>query len=172
MSAAISSALVDLANTREHCCCALGNIVVTRSLSAPDDAYLKRWVSAVLDHGKKHPQGLGVLVLIDACAAPPGEAQRIAIKNAYVSLRGVVRGAVQVVKGEGFAAAAKRSLLTVINLATGIGYPIKVTGNVVEAASALRKVLGNALDPSVDATLLGEVAGSVRSRLALDASSQ
>src|SRR5262245_8345233 len=97
----------ELPSNSQYACCALGNIVVTRSLVPPDAGYLKQWLDGVMQHAKKHPDGIGLLVLIDSEAPPPGEAARAAIKNAYVSLRGMVLGGVQVVEGEGFAAAAK-----------------------------------------------------------------
>lgn len=156
--------LEELASNSQHCCFALGNIVVTRSLVPPDFVYLKDWVSAILRYGKEQPQGLGLLVLIDENAPPPGEPDRTAIKDAYVIVRPVVRCAVQVVEGEGFAAAAKRSVLTIINLATAIGYPIRVTGNVTEATKLLHKLLAGALSPSIDVAALSRIAELMRER--------
>lgn len=155
-------ALTELASNNQHCCFALGNIVVTRSLVPPDVAYLPEWISAIQRYGRDHPQGLGLLVLIDENAPPPGELERSAIKAAYVTVRTVVRCAVQVVEGEGFAAAAKRSVLTIINLATAIGYPIRVTGNVTEATKVLHKLLGPAMSPEIDVAALSRIADRMR----------
>ncbi|HTU57427.1 MAG TPA: hypothetical protein VMF89_03320 [Polyangiales bacterium] len=156
-------ALTQLASNSQHCCFALGNIVVTRSLVPPDAAYLPEWTSAILRYGEDHPQGLGLLVLIDENAPPPpGELERSAIKAAYVAVRPVVRCAVQVVEGEGFAAAAKRSVLMIINLATAIGYPIRVTGNVAEATKVLHKLLGPAMSAEIDVAALSRIADRMR----------
>jgi hypothetical protein len=155
-------ALTQLASSSQHSCFALGNIVVTRSLVPPDSAYLPEWINAILRHGKVHPQGLGLLVLIDENAPPPGELERSAIKAAYVNVRPVVRCAVQVVEGEGFAAAAKRSVLMIINLATAIGYPIRVTGNVTEATNILHKLLGPAMSAEIDVAALSRIAERMR----------
>ena len=154
-------AIEELASNSQHACCALGNIVVTRSLVPPDAAYLKLWLEGVTRHAKQHPQGIGLLVLIDQDAPPPAEAERAAIKNAYASLRSMVRGGVQVVEGEGFAAAAKRSVLTIINLATDIGYPLRVAGNVTEATA----LLGKTMDRRIDAAGLTRVSSMLRVRL-------
>ena len=148
-------AIEELASNSQHACCALGNIVVTRSLVPPDAAYLTRWIEAVTRHCKQHPEGIGLLVLIDRDAPPPAEAARVAIKDAYVRLRGMVHGGVQVVEGEGFAAAAKRSVLTIINLATDIGYPIRVAGNVTDATALLTKLLGKAMEVARKLPLIG-----------------
>jgi hypothetical protein len=158
-------AFEELASNSQHCCFALGNIVLTRSLVPPDAEFLKEWIAVVSRHGKQHSEGLGLLVLIDAHAPPPAEPERAAIKNAYVTVRDVVRCGVQVVEGEGFAAAAKRSILMIINLATDIGYPIRVAGNVSEAAATLSKVLGNAMNNKVDAVALTRLAEIMRARL-------
>jgi hypothetical protein len=156
--------LEELASNSQHCCLALSNIVVTRSLVAPDFVYLKDWTSAIHRYGKEQPQMLGLLVLIDENAPPPGEPDRTAIKDAYVLVRPVVRCAVQVVEGEGFGAAAKRSVLTIINLATAIGYPIRVTGDVAEATKLLHKLLAGALSPRIDVAALSRIAELMRER--------
>ncbi|HET8933258.1 MAG TPA: hypothetical protein VFN67_07470 [Polyangiales bacterium] len=158
-------AIEELASNNQHSCSAIGNIVVTRSLVPPDGAYLKQWLEGVTHHAKQHPEGIGLLVLIDEKAPPPAEAERAAIKDAYVSLRGKVRGGVQVVEGEGFAAAAKRSVLMIINLATDIGYPIRVAGNVTDATALLNKLLGKAMDARIDAAELTRVGSMLRVRL-------
>lgn len=158
-------AIEEIASNSQHACCALGNIVVTRSLVPPDAAYLKQWLEGVTRHAKQHAEGIGLLVLIDQDAPPPGEAARAEIKDAYVRLRGLVLGGVQVVEGEGFAAAAKRSVLTIINLATDIGYPIRVAGNVTDATATLSKLLGKAMDRKIDAAELTRVGAMLRVRL-------
>lgn len=161
----VNLALEELASNSQHCCYALGNIIVTRSLVPPDATYLKAWVEGVLRHAKQHTDGIGLVVLIDANAPPPGEAERAAIKNAYVTVRGAVRCGVQVVEGEGFAAAAKRSVLMIINLATDIGYPIRVAGTLSEAVALLSKLLGKAMDSRIDTVALTRVSEMLRARL-------
>jgi hypothetical protein len=157
--------LEQLATNSQHCCCALGNVVVTRSLCAPDAAYLKDWTSSLNEYARTQPHGLAVIVLIDADAKPPGEAERTEIKNAYVAVRNSVRCAIQVVEGEGFAAAAKRSVMMIINLATGVGYPIRVTGTLTEATVLLKKLLGPAMNDDIDAAALSKVAEAIRHQL-------
>jgi hypothetical protein len=156
--------LEELASNSQHCCCALGNIVVTRSLVPPDGPYLKDWVAAILRYGQAQPRGIGLVVLIDADAPPPNEPARVGIKEAYVTVGSVVRGAVQVFEGEGFAAAAKRSVMTIINMATAIGFPIRVTGTVPEATKVLHKLLAPVLTPSVDLAALSRIAELMRER--------
>ena len=158
-------ALEDLISTAQHCCVALGNVVLTRSLCAPDPAFLRDWTNAVLNHAKAHPQGLGLIIIIDENAPPPTEAERTPIKNAYVATQSVVRGVVQIVEGAGFMAAAKRGAMAVINLATGIGVPIKVAGNIAEGTPLLRKLLGPAMDTRLDAAALTRASDSLRARL-------
>ncbi len=158
----MSLTLEDLASNSNHCCCAYGRVVVTRSQCAPDASYLRDWVNVLLRYGKSHPLGLGVVVIIDANAQPPTEAERGAIRTAYVNVKSVVRGCVQVVEGQGFIAAAMRGALTLTNMTAGLGFPIKVVGEVAEAAPLLAKMLA---DPRVDAAHLLRAATEIRARL-------
>jgi hypothetical protein len=150
--------LEELASNDKHSCFAIGNIVLTRSLWAPDAVYLREWVNALERYAQTQPRALGVVILIDERAHPPNEAERNEIRQAYTSVKHIVRGAVQVVEGHGFMAAAKRSALMIINLTAGIGVPIKVVGALPEALPTLAKMLGDAMDPRIDAAALTRAA--------------
>lgn len=158
-------ALEDLASTKVHCCCAYGNIVLTRSLHAPDSEYIVEWANGIIGYARTHPQGLGLLNLIDANAQPPTENERVVIRNGFMKLRPVVRGAVLVVEGQGFIAAAMRGALTLINLRATYGYPVKVAGDIAEATPQLVKMLGSAMDTRVDTVGLEQAAREVKAKL-------
>jgi hypothetical protein len=130
-------------------------------MCAPDADYVREWVKALVKHAKARPQALGLVMLIDEGALPPNEAERVVIKNGYLSVQNIVSGAVQVVEGHGFAAAAKRSALMIINLTSGVGIPIKVVGSIADAAPLLIKLLATA---GLDAERLTRAVEAVRAR--------
>ena len=105
-----------------------------------------------------------MMIVIDASAEPPSDRARRAVKQSLLDMRPVLRGAVQVVEGHGFVAAAKRSAITVINLTSQYGFPIKVAGTVPEGGLMIAKMLGGALDPSVTMASINAAVETVRSQ--------
>jgi hypothetical protein len=123
---------------------------------------LRRWTDVLHKHARSYPDGLGLIVFIDANAKPPEETERKSITEAYARVSSVVRGAVQVVEGHGFTAAAIRGALTLINATKSLNVPIKVAGCVSEGAPKLESLLGPAMDPRIDAAALTRAASMMR----------
>jgi hypothetical protein len=147
-------------------CGAYGNVVILLTLGAPDENLVTRWVDAVSKYGRELEQDLGLLVVIAGDARVPSDAERTTISHAFAGVATVVRGAVEVVEGRGFIAAAMRGALTVINLTKSLGYPIKVASNFAEATTHLRRLLGTAFDSRIDAASLSRATETLRAAAA------
>jgi|SoiMethySBSTD1v2_1073268.scaffolds.fasta_scaffold06294_4 hypothetical protein len=89
----------------------------------------------VKDEAAKIPTGMGMIIVVNAEAEAPDEAARAQLQKMHTELYGKLRGIVRVIEGEGFAAAAKRSVLTIIDLATRHGHPSKVVSSVDAAVT-------------------------------------
>jgi hypothetical protein len=157
--------LEELCRDAAHCSCAYGNVVIFYSNAEPDSAYLDRSAKAVIVHARKHPAGLGMLVLIAADEPPPSEAGRRAIRDSYVAMNGAIHSAVFVVEGEGFAASAKRSVIALFSMAEKLPFPISVAGDATAGAEKLVKMLGPKLHPQLDAQLVAAAASAVKALL-------
>jgi hypothetical protein len=145
--------------------CAYANIVVIYSAQSPDAAFCERNGKAINNYGEKFPKGLGMMVLISANEPPPNEVARRAISEMYISMQRSLRAAVHVVEGEGFVAAAKRSVITLMNIHTGVRFPIKVVSTPEEGGAKLVRVLGAALAPGLAAHDIALAAEATRERL-------
>lgn len=143
-------------------CCACGNVVMLRTTRPPDNEVAARYMAAVLEYGKQFPQGIGLIVAIDPSARVPTDVERKTITTIMAGIAGVVRGAVEVVEGQGFVAAAMRGALTVINMAVKLGYPIKVASSFAEATALLRRSLGASFDAQIDEACLSRGAEVLR----------
>jgi hypothetical protein len=155
-------ALVELYREEGHHCYGRGNAVVVYSVAEPDSAYMERNAIAMRLYASAHPTGLGAMVLIPDIAKPPSEAARHALRAGYTAMKSFMRGAVLILEGEGFAAAAKRSAFTILNLAAPLPFPVKVAGTPLEAADKLVALLGPALEPQLDSQLLAAMVEEVR----------
>jgi hypothetical protein len=155
--------IVELTRDREHITCAVGCIVIVYSGRTPDAAYLERSARAVNAWGAKYRDGLGMMVLISADEPPPDEPTRRAIHSSYDVMQRSVRAAVHVVEGEGFMASAKRSVITVMNLANSFSFPIKVVSTVPDGAAKLAALLGESLMAGLDPESVAHAAIQIRS---------
>jgi hypothetical protein len=157
--------LEELCRDATHVSCACGNVVIFYSTTEPDDHYCELNAQAVIAHAQNYPQGLGMLVLIAADEPPPREATRRAIRQSYIAMKHVVDAGVLVVEGEGFAAAAKRSVITLINTTTELPFPMRVAGTLAEGAAKLVQMLGPKLAPNLSMHLVAAAAAEVKTRL-------
>jgi hypothetical protein len=155
--------LQELCRDGAHWSYGYGNIVIFCSTAEPDSSYCNRNAQATIEYARQHPSGLGMLVLIAADEPPPSEAGRRAIQASYVSMQSVIRAGVLVVEGEGFAAAAKRSAITLISMSSGLPFPMRVTRNPVEGAAKIVSMLGTRLDSRLTVQLVATAASSVKS---------
>lgn len=148
----------ELVTDPDHCCCAFGNVVLIYSLRVPTNSHVERTVGAIAELGRRYPAGLGLLLLLDPSAGAPDEPARRAIRQFYFDIATFVRAGVQVIEGEGFVAAGKRSVVTLINMGTKLPFPLKVVGSLEQGSSLLLELLGRKTDSSLQPhTLCGAV---------------
>lgn len=148
-----------------HVSCGLGNIVIFYSRAEPSAEFCKLNSKLVVTYGRNYPAGLGMVVLIDADEPPPREAGRKAIRESYLVMGEVIKGGVLIVEGEGFAAAAKRSVITVITTTTNFPFPLRVAGDVQAGAEKMAKMLGKTLDARLTVPLIAAGVNETRARL-------
>jgi hypothetical protein len=153
----------ELCRDATHCSCSCGNVVIFASAAEPDSAYCNRNASLVIDYARKYPAGLGMLVVIAADEPPPSKDARQAIRDSYIAMKDVVRAGVLIVEGEGFAAAAKRSVITLIQMSTSLPFSMSVAGNLDEGAAKLGKTLGLILDSGLTVQRIVEAAAAAKS---------
>lgn len=103
-----------------------------------------------------------MMVMISAAEGPPDEEGRAAIQASYAGMKHSVRAGVLVVEGEGFAASAKRSIITLMTMSGAQPFPMKVAGNVLEGTQKIVTMLGAALAPGLNAQTLAAAAFSAR----------
>jgi hypothetical protein len=142
--------------------CALGNIGFISSAEDPSRAIIERGTHALQQTAKRYTEGLGLMVIVPEDAPPPSSDARAAIRDSYKALSSILRGLVIVLEGEGFVVATKRSVMTVINLATPLPYPNKVVASTDEAATILIGNLGPALDKRLTHRSIVTAASSLR----------
>jgi hypothetical protein len=155
----------ELHRVRGTLTCAYANIVITYSIASPDAAFMEAKAGAVAAYGKRQPLGLGMMVVISADEPPPNDASRRAILAAYVAMQSVVRASVHVVEGEGFAASAKRSVITLLTLTSPLSFPIRIASTVSEGSLKMVKMLGTSLAPGLDPDRIATAVGAVQTLL-------
>jgi hypothetical protein len=100
------------------------------SASAADYPILERMVC---EQGKRHPEGLGCLVIIPPLANPPPENVRRAIRDVLTNLAPQLRGLCWLVEGTGFRAAAVRATLVGLRVFNRQPYPTCVASDMTES---------------------------------------
>jgi hypothetical protein len=154
----------ELCRDEQQLCCAYGNVVLALTLTEPDPAYLRRSALAITEYGRESPHALGLLTWIDVNAPPPRAETRAAIQQLFRDIAPVTRGCVNIIEGEGFRASAKRSAVTLINIAARLPYPLKVCASLRDAAQQLLEMLGSAYGAHMNAESLTTGAESIRAQ--------
>jgi hypothetical protein len=98
--------------------------------TASDYPILERMVR---EQGKRHPEGLGCLVIIPAVANPPPEDVRRAIRDVLANLAPQLRCLCWLVEGTGFRAAAVRATLVGLRVFTRQPYTTRVASDMTES---------------------------------------
>lgn len=160
--------LEELSRSTAHVTFAYANVIIAYSVASPSASYLESHVRETLRYGRRYPDGMGLLILISADEPPPDEATRKALRDCYTTLKSVIHGAVLVVEGEGFMASAKRSVITLFTSSTSQPFPLKVAGTPAEGAAKMVSMLGPALDPRLNISLIAAAVPAVKARLARD----
>jgi hypothetical protein len=134
----------------DQCLVWYGNVQAILSLEPPTCEFMKKIVSELELLSKKCSCGTGALLVIRSDVSPPSEEARAYIK--YELSRSSMLAAAQVVEGTGFQGAAMRSVLTMLQLASGVRYPMKIFDRLNDGAhwlaSELKKRAGQAPDPA------------------------
>lgn len=156
--------LEEICRDGAHLSCAYGNVMIFYSRAEPTAAFCNQNAKLVISYARNYPAGLGMLVLIDADEPPPNDAARKTIRDSYLAIGSVVKAGVLVVEGQGFAAAAKRSVITVLTTATKFPFPLKVAGDVIAGAEKLTAMLGETLDARLSVPLIASAAHETRQR--------
>jgi len=94
-----------------------------------------------------HPRGFGLITLVEAKASMPETAERNAIAELLRSFGEKIAASALIFEGEGFRAAAVRSVVAGLNLLARQPYPHKVFGTSEEASNWLAPTLAKAEIP-------------------------
>jgi hypothetical protein len=84
----------------------------------PTVAAIDRLDAALMSVARQSPQGIGLMVIIHSDAKPPRDETRARIKAVVPKLNNTTRAVAHVMDGEGFVAATKRSMLTLMICST------------------------------------------------------
>jgi hypothetical protein len=154
--------LRELVREVAHSICAYGNIVIMHSAAPLEREFCQRGLQAILRHASAYPAGIGLLIMVSADEPPPSDATRQLIRDSYSAMKEVVVGGVLVLDGEGFVAAAKRSIMTLISGGMSQPFPMRVASTVSEGATKLSNMLGARLDPMIAPEQIVTAAAAVK----------
>ena len=135
MSLASTKRLLFLYSDAEHCLSVYGSTVLSFSLQPPNPRYLTAWAAAMERMAKRSEQPISVMTIIDGRCRPPNEASKTAIRDTIIQHSQRIGAFAYVIEGEGFAAAAVRSAVTLISLVARYPFPQKVFKQVEPACS-------------------------------------
>ncbi|HTV19446.1 MAG TPA: hypothetical protein VMG12_12260 [Polyangiaceae bacterium] len=135
------------------------------SLQPPNPQYLSAWAAAMDRLAKQSEHPISVMTIVDGRCRPPNEDSKTAIRNTIVQHSQCIGAFAYVIEGDGFAAAAVRSAVTLISLVARYPFPQKVFKE-VDPASAwmLGRVPSESGQGVSVATLLARIT-SMRSSL-------
>jgi hypothetical protein len=147
-----------------HCIAVAGSCIIAYSKQPPDTKYFAFWHSIVSGVVAQQPGKLSILVIIDSGSRSPDESQRRLIASATQRYAQSIERFAYVVEGRGFAAAALRSAISLISLATRTPYRQKVFATVEEAAVWLVQAAGET-GPGRDARALSALVHTMRDKV-------
>jgi hypothetical protein len=112
---------------------------------------------------EQQPGKLSILVIIDSGSRSPDESQRKLIATAMQRYAPSIERFAYVVEGRGFASAALRSAISLVNLATRTPYKQKVFATLEEAGAWLARAGGEA-GSGMDALALNALVHTMREK--------
>lgn len=118
---------------QHHSVATCGNVILTYSAEPPNPHYLAAWAEATSRLAARTNAPIAVITIIDGNSSTPDEPSRKAIRDTISQHRNQIAALAYVVEGRGFAAAAIRSVLSVVSLAARYPFPQKVFSTVNEA---------------------------------------
>jgi hypothetical protein len=138
------------------------NVVISFSLAEPSRAYLDNW-GATSKRLLVNYDHIAAMNVIDSTAKPPSDAIRVEINQLIANLSNKIVGIAIVVEGSGFVAAAKRSAMSMVTLMSRPPYPIRIFGDVTDAAAWLVSQLRQSSNPAkLDARSVAQAAETIR----------
>jgi hypothetical protein len=120
---------------KDHCVSLYGNVILSFSLQPPNPHYLRAWTAAMDRLVASSVEPIAVVTIIDSQARPPDEASKNAIRACLSKHATHTCAFVYVVEGKGFAAAAMRSVLSLISMAARYPFPQKAFSTPQDAAA-------------------------------------
>jgi hypothetical protein len=120
-------------SNEDQCIATAGSCVITYSRQPPDTRVFAAWHPVVARLAGQHAGKVSILVVIDSGARTPDESQRKLIASAMQRHAQSIERFAFVVEGRGFASAALRSAISLLNLATRTPYRQKVFATLEEA---------------------------------------
>jgi hypothetical protein len=149
----------------QHQCIAVaGTCIVAYSMQPPDTKFFAAWQSVVARVAEQRRGKVPVLVVIDSGSRSPDESQRKLIASAMQRHAHSIERFAYVVEGRGFAAAALRSAISLISLATRTPYRQKVFATVEEAVAWLAPAAGET-GPGRDVRPLSALVHTMRDKV-------
>jgi len=149
----------------DHCVSLLGNVIISFSLQPPNPSYLKAWTKA-MDHLVESTSGpIAIATIIDSRSRPPDETSKRAIRATVSKHAARTCAFVYVVEGQGFAAAAMRSALSLISLTARYPFPQKVFANVPAGTAWLFQRMESVAVTSATSREIGSTVETMRSRV-------
>lgn len=120
---------------KDHCVSVYANIILSFSLQPPNPSYLRAWTAAMDRLVAASAEPVAVVTIIDSQARPPDESSKQAIRACLSKHASKTCAFVYVVEGKGFAAAAMRSVLSLISMAARYPFPQKAFSTPQDAAA-------------------------------------
>lgn len=143
----------------------LGNVLVIIVFEPPTEDVIELCIRAARS-ASRATGALGAFVFVAADGRPPDEAERARIKRLVVEISSVCRGLGCCIDGEGFVAASKRSVMTLLTMTLRTPVPLKVFGSRADAGAWVLKQLGAAAPPGVSGTTIADLSLELLSRAA------
>lgn len=117
-------------------------IVISVEVGIPTVAHFDRTLRTMEQIAERRPDGAGLLVILHEQAPPPDEAGRSFLIGNMERFSQAAAAHAHVVEGQGFIAAAKRSVITLMFAARRRRFPQKIFRTVDEAVPWLFHQLG------------------------------
>jgi hypothetical protein len=149
----------------DHCISICGDAVLSFSLKPPTPRFLEAWSRTMAEVVARSNASVVVLIIIDGNARPPDDAAKKAIAQTVTRHGKRIRALAYVIEGQGFAAAAVRSAVSLISLLARYPFPQRAFKRTDEAAAwAVRQMTAGSA-ASLDVTAIAAQAEAMRTEL-------
>lgn len=163
-SAAVTPFGTHVYSDEQHAIAIAGRCIITYSKQPPDAKYFAAWNQAVARLTEQQPGKLSVLIIIDSSTPTPDESSRKLIAATMRRYADSVDHFAYVVEGRGFGAAALRSAISLVNLATRTPFRQKVFATLEEASVWLAHAARDRR-PAVDPQAMSSLVHSMRAEV-------